>query len=216
MIKSAVLLLAFTLAVHACNDVKTTNGQATTAENAEVYNVDTSAYYFPKKAFRDYNDSTKGNSFKLDWYSGMLRALKEPVLFTEAGEGEVYRFTCLRTFHAPFAIRVIHKTGDITMLVLKISDGAGGYTSKNLVRNETKALSEADWARLTAALNSTAFWNMPTEKPDFGCDGSEWIVEGRKNGEYHVVARWSPRKGDFYGLGKKMIELSGARITPLY
>jgi hypothetical protein len=216
MMKSAALLLAFTLAVHTCKDIKTTDSKTTTVGSAEVYHVDTSTYYFPAKAFRDYNDSTQGNNFKLSWYSEMLRALKEPVLFTEAGEGEVYRFTCLRTFHAPFAIRVIHKAANDTKLVLKISDGAGGYTSKNLVRNETRALSESDWAHITAALNSNAFWKMPAEKPDFGCDGSEWIVEGRRNGEYHVVARWSPRKGDFYALGKKMIELSGAQINPLY
>jgi hypothetical protein len=218
MIKSVALLIAFALAVHACNDVKTNSSTTTKVENAEVYHVDTTLYYFPSKAFRDYDDSTRGNDFKLNWYSGMLRALKEPILFTNtrAGESEIYRFTCLRSFHAPFAIRVLHKAANDTKLILKISDGASGYTSRNLVRNETKILSEAEWTQITTTLNNAEFWKMPTEKPDFGCDGSEWIIEGVKNGKYHVVARWSPRKGAFYNLGKKMIESSGARINPLY
>lgn len=216
MMKSAVLLLAVALAAHACKEVKTTDDKLTCAESTEVFDVDTPVYYFPAKTFRDYSDSTQGNVLKLDWYSGMLRALKEPVLFTGASKGETYRFTCLRTFHAPFSIRVIHNAENDTKLILKISDGAGGYTSKNLVKNEAKSLSETEWGQITAALNKTTFWKMPTEKMDFGCDGSEWIVGGMKNGEYHVVARWTPRKGDFYALGRKMIALSGAQIAPLY
>jgi hypothetical protein len=33
---------------------------------------------------------------------------------------------------------------------------------------------------------------MPFEDPVRGFDGSEWIIEAVEQGEYHVVARWTP------------------------
>jgi hypothetical protein len=75
----------------------------------------------------------------------------------------------------------------------------------------------SEWSRLKAKLESAEFWTMPTQEQDFGGDGSEWIIEGVKNGEYHVVARWTPKEGSPYqSLGKQFVELSGATIKPLY
>jgi hypothetical protein len=36
------------------------------------------------------------------------------------------------------------------------------------------------------------FWSLPTEdRRVVGCDGTEWIMEGRRRGIYRVVDRWS-------------------------
>jgi len=143
--------------------------------------------------------------------------MKEPVLYDKVEGTETYRFTCLRTFHAPFAIRVSKQGQAPANLMVKISDGAGGYSSENLVSTSAKQISDEEWAQITEALNKNDFWNMPTQKISSGSDGSEWIVEGVKNGKYHVVDRWTPQKGTDYRLiGEKLIEVSGTKFRPLY
>ena len=40
-------------------------------------------------------------------------------------------------------------------------------------------------------INSLEFWSLPTaEKELLGTDGSQWILEGKTLGKYHVVDRW--------------------------
>jgi hypothetical protein len=189
---------------------------STTKASAEVYEVDTLSFYFPDSSFVRRGQYSEVDIHRLSWFSGMLRALKEPILYDKTGAEEIYRFTCLRTFNPPFSIRVQHKEGQ-SNLVLKISDGAGGYTSKKLTTNSTKTLSNEQWQQVLLAINQADFWNMPTHKQAFGSDGSEWIIEGIKNGRYHVVDRWTPRGNDAYrSLGNTFIDLSGVRIKPLY
>ena len=40
---------------------------------------------------------------------------------------------------------------------------------------------------------------------DRGVDGAQWIIEGVRNGTYHVVDRWSPREGQVRALGLFMV-----------
>jgi hypothetical protein len=187
------------------------------SKGAEIYLLNKKAYHFPLTAFVEYDDSSKPDTFRLAWYSGMLRALKEPALFEDYEDTEVYRFTCLRSFHAPFAIRVEKQQYGGGKLTLKISDGAGGYTSSNLVTNASKVISKAQWESIMLALEKSNFWELPTYQDDSGCDGSRWIFEGVKNGRYHVVDRWTPKKtSDYHALGAMLISLSEARLTPRY
>lgn len=149
----------------------------------------------------------------LNWYSGDLRILKEPVLYTEASRGEVFRFTCLRSFDAPFAIRVEKSVAGPAKLVLKIADGTHGDEPRKLVVNTTKELTSAQWEQVEIAAKASEFWQMPARIMDFGCDGSEWIMEGRSQNNYHVVNRWSPKAASNYrALCLKLVELSGVKF----
>jgi hypothetical protein len=51
-----------------------------------------------------------------------------------------------------------------------------------------------------AALDSANFWNTPTlpdaDENAVELDGAQWIIEGIRNGKYHIVDRWSPEAGD--------------------
>ena len=44
----------------------------------------------------------------------------------------------------------------------------------------------------------TDYWNLPTvvEMSEIGLDGHEVVVEGVKDGNYHIVNRWEPREPD--------------------
>jgi hypothetical protein len=48
-------------------------------------------------------------------------------------------------------------------------------------------------------LDMAEFWTAPTEEENgtVGCDGAQWIMEGAKGGQYHVVDRWSPDEGPY-------------------
>ena len=51
-----------------------------------------------------------------------------------------------------------------------------------------------------AAFESANFWNLPTlpdaDENALELDGAQWIIEGVRNGTYHIVDRWSPEAGD--------------------
>ena len=64
--------------------------------------------------------------FVNSWYSKMLFALHEPVLYSYMGKEELYHFTWLRTFDNPASIR-IQKHGNNIRLFAKVSSAAGGF-----------------------------------------------------------------------------------------
>jgi hypothetical protein len=63
---------------------------------------------------------------------------------------------------------------------------------KTLPRCSVKSGPQAFLTRV----NELDFWEAPNPVNDQrGTDGSQWIIEGVKAGQYHVVDRWSPKDG---------------------
>jgi hypothetical protein len=158
--------------------------------------------YFPKGVLQD---SDQGDSFRSNWYSKHLKALDEPSLFQESkGSGaESYRFVWLRTFHHPVVVRLDIQANGGAALTTKVSNGAGGYGPGTLVENTSRPLTKRQTERFLATIQRLQFWELPThETPETaGCDGSQWIIEGIKDGKYHVVDRWTPATGAVHDLG---------------
>jgi hypothetical protein len=181
-------------------------------------------FYFPVSRFIDLDENWKYSyqtdvlratdmaTFVLGWYSGQLRALNEPLIF-DLKSDTIYRFTWLRTFHHPVAIRV-QKSKDKILLTWKMSDGAGGYSPGKLIIDETTELSSAEWNEFQKLLDKIEYWTMPTnEQSDImGTDGSQWIIEGVQNGKYNVVDRWTPRNSSYQELGMFLINLTDLDI----
>lgn len=82
------------------------------------------AQFFPPGAFSERADR---HQFVSAWYSKHLSAMDEPSLLkmAEAGAHEVYRFTWLRTFHAPFAFRLDVRPDGSGSLLVKSTNGKG-------------------------------------------------------------------------------------------
>ena len=163
------------------------------------------------------------------WYSGQLRAMEEPVAYTDKSDNEIYRFTWLRTFHHPIAIR-IEKQDKKYMLYWKVCSGQGGYAPGNLVTDEQKSLDENTWIEFKKLLSQIDFWNLETYQKtrkivthkdgtqwlelSIGADGAQWILEGKTNFQYHVVDRWTPDKEDTYHqCCDFLIKLTGLEIS---
>jgi hypothetical protein len=149
-----------------------------------------------------------------------LRALKEEPLppKTRDKKSEIYRFTCLRTFHNPFSVRIDVVKGGKGILTRKLTSGKGGYEPGSLKEKQSMDLSSAAIETLQDLIDKISFWKLPTTRTDVaGLDGSQWIVEAVKNGRYHVVDRWSPDSGtDIRTLGECFLSLAAWKPDRLY
>lgn len=192
-------------------------------DNYGIKNQANDKQYFPLLPFGEIPDNWQTDytvnlireldlaDFVVSWYSGQLEAMEEPVLINIQNE-EVYRFTWLRTFHNPIAIRVSKNENEIT-LTWKSCDGAGGYAPGKLIIDKSKKLSQNEWETFLKMLKDIDYWNLPTNEPDvMGCDGAQWILEGVNNGEYHVVDRWTPRNTDFSEVCMYLLDLTSLKI----
>jgi hypothetical protein len=183
--------------------------------------------YFPPATL----DGTEQSShFKEQWYSGQLRALKEPSLWelSKTQTTQTFRFLWLRSFDRPISVRLdVHQDGT-GLLTTKATSGQGGYKPGGLVMNKTRALTKEQTKWALDRINEAGFWGLPTyEKPKEGVgpngektvqidlDGAQWILEGVKDGKYQVTDRWSPENGPVRTLGIMML-IDLAKLKLLY
>jgi len=155
------------------------------------------------------------DSFRNEWYSKHLKAMDESSLNSMAGSDETYRFLWLRTFHHPIAIRVWRK-GEERNMAFKELDGAGGYDPGKLIANLTRRLTTDEWDKFIKLLQQASYWQLPTESRNGGRDGAQWILEGKKDEQYHVVDRWSPEGGSYREACLYLLKLSGQKQKELY
>jgi hypothetical protein len=163
---------------------------------------------FPKGAL---SDNARQDEFRTVWYSTHLKALQELSLLQLAQNPAVqsYRFLWLRTFHHPVVVRLDFKSDGTGAITTKVASGAGGYKPGHLVENTTRPLSREQMEKFLVAVKRAQFWELPSHETPAteGCDGAQWIIEGVKDGEYHVVDRWTPSSGPVRDLG--MLFLTG-------
>ena len=147
------------------------------------------------------------------WVSEALRALEEMRIFTDTYKYESYRFTWLRTFHNPISIRVEEVNNDV-ILFLKQSNGMGGYDPGDLILNDTIAVTKGDWNLLKRKMDSLDFWNMSSiENTEIvAMDGSMWLLEGKRNEEYHIVYRQDGIMKETGEVCLFLLELSNLKI----
>lgn len=172
--------------------------------------------YFPPNLWR----SDSFNKFIVDWYSEYLTVLNEPSFWklSQINSEETYRFLWLRTFHEPVSIRLEIITNQSAKIVVKQSNGLGGYEPGKLVLNDTIMISPKELNHFYTLIDTSNFWNLPVN-PDpnwIGEDGSQWIIEGIKNNNYHLVDMWSPYDSAFRTLGLYLIELSKLKPKNIY
>jgi hypothetical protein len=139
------------------------------------------------------------NEFIDRWYSKHLSALREPSLWETSQSdltAEAYRFLYLRSFHHPISVRLVVAQDKTATLVSKETNGKGGYEPGRLIRNRTIHMSQTQTEAFLTALNELSFWSLPplleTEGNFIQTDGAQWILEGVKQGRYHLVDRLSP------------------------
>ncbi|MFA7326206.1 MAG: hypothetical protein WC121_06040 [Candidatus Kapaibacterium sp.] len=157
---------------------------------------DSGDFYFPLSMGSNFKKvEHKLDTFSNEWYSKHLYSLKEPVLFNQKKSIEVYRYTNIGTWGNPFTYRIV-KTDSIVTITKKLTDGYGGYHAGKLIINQTKKLPREEWDNLIQRIERFEFWTQPTHIKYLGMDGTEWILEGYKDGKYHYINRWCPNHKD--------------------
>jgi hypothetical protein len=136
-------------------------------------------------------------------YSRFLKSLHEPSLLELAQQNpkaEVYRFLWLREFDRPASIRFVLKPGGTGWFYRRMTYGTGGGQPGRLAES---GMSWSWKSRTASFLNTVAgggFWNLATLADAAGnatpACRAHWIVEGIKDGRYHVVDRCSPDRSD--------------------
>jgi hypothetical protein len=155
------------------------------------------------------------DAFRETWYSKHLRAMGESQLQESALE--TYRFLFLRTFHDPVAVRIscVERSCDLTAVRL---DGSGGYEPGSVAERKSTKLSEQETSRIRALMAAARFWDKPPADSRLGLDGAQWILEGRRQKNYHLRDVWSPEKvgphAAFRELCLELLLLSKIKLEP--
>jgi hypothetical protein len=141
--------------------------------------------YFPPQTFANPLDS----EFLLHWFSREMYALGEKPLWPPSSDGEtVFRLTYLPAFRGPTYISIKIQPDGTGLVHIKTIDG---FRQSATLDNDS-AVPQDGTAKFLSELNRANFWDAPAELVKRGYDGAEWILEGVKDGKYHVVVRWCP------------------------
>jgi len=129
-------------------------------------------------------------------YSKALVDIGQPLLCPKPvpTNKEWYRFMWVPTFEHPAFLRVDVEADGTGTLLTQVWSGAGGYEWGKSVKN-TRKLTLEEESTLYETLADIGFWTLPShvERPPnvVVLDGTEWLIEGVKDGECHVVTRYS-------------------------
>ncbi len=133
----------------------------------------------------------------MERFSRHLAALKEPVLYNDSSNYEIYRFTLLRSFRHPIAIRIAKYYNDYR-IYWKVCNGAGGFDPGKLKVQKLKKIKKDDWDKFQRMLVLCNYWNLKNIQDCPSLDGSQWILEGKAHNKYLVINKKSPsQKSDF-------------------
>ena len=178
------------------------------------------ASYFPDYAFDEviFDRHVEGD-FERDWFSKQLKSLKEPSIYRKGCEfDECLRFTWLRSFHKPIAVRIEISDNGSATLYFKQTSGKGGYEPGQIEISRSSSLS-ADELKTIRQL--VANLTEASAQPDdiIMLDGAEWILEFNDGTNYTAMSRQSPSNDAFSQLGIYLLQLrsfEGAQLNPLY
>lgn len=173
------------------------------------------AAFFPSGVFSEKPDADR---FNREWYIKHLTALKETGVYGQKKDQKatVFRFLCLRTYEAPFVIRVEQTADGAGMLFFKQSDGTGGYKPGVIVTNKKVKLDKKQMQSLVEKFEGKQFFTLDSRNVGgTSLDGARWLIEGVHNGKYNLVDRCSPGWGTVRQLGGFLIKSSGEKIKNL-
>ena len=122
-------------------------------------------------------------------------------------KGAVVPVSVVENVSSPRGIRIDVQADGSARLTTKMTNGTGGFKPGNLVQNDTSTLTREQAELFLRKIEEHKFWNLEAvDKSNGGMDGAEWIIEGVKDGSYHIVNRWSPEEGPIRAIGLFMLQ----------
>ena len=160
----------------------------------------------------DFDDDFYGIQNALDeinYHSNLLAICNEFAL-NKYPLSEIYRFIYLSDYNP--VIIILEKTKDGVNIFWKIIDEIGDYKFLEMYVNEAKTLSIKEWNDFEKLVDKTKFWTINSyDDNDEDCsDDTSWLIEGKKQGKYHIVQRYCGDEIKLLGL--KLLELAGLKF----
>ena len=130
----------------------------------------------------DYLFEIESSKRTAEWLDIQLSDLREDCLYNNdiRPNTTIYRFTWLRSFDHPIAIRIERIEDDI-VLYWKVGKGAGGYEPKGLKKSGKKKLNLKEWGEFERLIKESNFDTLPNEKYIPMTDGATWTLERKKS-----------------------------------
>lgn len=126
-------------------------------------------------------------------YREVLSTMHEPSLYeavTQEGVHE-YRLLWIHVWLKPIALRlVIDEQQRGTLTVKMLNAGYDSGLTLELSVDQEIPIPDSAVAAFLDLLRDTSYWTMPVTGRNIGLDGAHWVLEGVRDGEYHVVDRW--------------------------
>jgi len=143
----------------------------------------------------DYLFEIESGKRTAEWLQTQLSDLNKDCLFNNdiRQNSIIYRFTWLRSFHHPIAVR-IEKVEDKIMLYWKVGKGAGGYSPQGLKKSGKKKLSLKKWLEFENIVKISNFDNIPNEQYIPMTDGATWTLERKEPDSFKAHHSNSPSK----------------------
>lgn len=218
-----ILLVTFLLGVAVAQDVQSTDATDKSPEEAAM---DAAFKVYPDPKGQDY--FPKG---KESYYTRYLAAMKEPSVQAKLPDNSqmVFRFTYLRSFHNPIAIRIT-KQGSVFLARVVVLEKDRHHQPVKLSLDKEISFKDAAATTIASLIPQKNFWKPLTDGEEYamrsGTDGSSWIFEIHDSDGYRMIDVWSPgtlkkyhdmipngRDFDLYEtLGKKLLKL--AEVLP--
>jgi hypothetical protein len=110
-------------------------------------------------------------------------------------------------------------------LVFKELDYIESDLPGKVIAQEKRRITADEWNEFSNLLQEASYWQLPTEGNLTGVDGARWILEGKKDEQYHVVDRFSPAPmcgelmpegGSYREVCLYLMKLSGQKTQDIY
>ena len=144
----------------------------------------------------------------LDDYSWAMNEPDLRELSHENRDATAIRFLYISSFNRKVSVRITKSGKTITLTAVQL-DGMGGYAPGKVALKKVVRLSQEQWETVSRKLEKLKFWEMKREKWIPATAGANLELEAASLGNYHVAFRRFPVPGDYLGLFRSMIQLSG-------
>jgi len=123
-----------------------------------------------------------------EWCSLELMAVDEEAIYDS--KGHIYRYTHFEAEAKQIVVRIEINDDGTADVYYKVSKGYALGNGGGISKSETAKLSEKETQEFLSLLSKADYWELPK-----GIDLVLWgnycvVVEGVKDGAYHIVGRW--------------------------
>lgn len=173
------------------------------------------------KVFRDSSGHAYFEKGKESYYTAYLAAMKEPALMGRRYPADTFalRFTWLRSFHDPIAIRVWREGDEYRIRGVRLARHHD-YGPGAITKDGARSLTKSEIMEIQKFTSAKDLWQPLNNQEKYamagGMDGAQWIFELRNHQDYTMIDLWAPKAFGPEGSGRIGVDMSKLRDFMAY